>query len=99
MGVYGNRGKCVLKFNRTLYGIKKASANWFEILETGIERRSYNKSHVESCVFYIYDSVILTNIENCVISLHKQEIITSLIDFLKNGSEVYSLIDKGEISK
>ena len=34
-----NKGEWVLKLNRSLYGIKQKSADWFDILNTGIERR------------------------------------------------------------
>ena len=42
MGVDGNRGEWVLKLNKSLYGIKQASANWFDILKTGLESRGYH---------------------------------------------------------
>ena len=35
----GNIVEWVLKLNGPLYGINKASENWFDILKTGIERR------------------------------------------------------------
>ena len=39
MGVDGNRGEWVLKLNKPLYGTNQASANWFDLLKTGIERK------------------------------------------------------------
>ena len=32
MGISGNRGEWVLKSNKSLYGIKQASTNWFDFL-------------------------------------------------------------------
>ena len=32
----GNRVEWVLKLNKLLYGIKQASANWFDIINTGL---------------------------------------------------------------
>ena len=39
MGFDGNIGEWVLNLKKTLYGIKQASENWFDIVETNIERR------------------------------------------------------------
>ena len=43
MGVDANRGEWVLKFKKSLYGIKQASENWFDHLKTGLERRGYHQ--------------------------------------------------------
>ena len=79
MVVDGNRGEWVLKLNRSLYGLKQASANWFDILKTGLERRGYHQSQVDPCVFFRKVSVILTYFDGFVIVSHKQETIISLI--------------------
>ena len=39
MLVDGNRVEWFLKFNESLYGFNKESANLFEILKTGLESR------------------------------------------------------------
>ena len=44
MGVYGNIGEWVLKLNKSLYGLKQASENWFGLLKSGLERRVYHQS-------------------------------------------------------
>ena len=85
MGVYINIGEWVLNLNKSLYGIKKASANWFDLIKTGIERRVYHQYQVEPCVFYRKDSVILTCFYCCVIVSQKQDTITSLIESLNDG--------------
>ena len=76
MVVDGNRGERVLKLNKSLYGLRRASTNWFDILRTGLERRGYHQSQVDPSVFYRKESVILTYVDYCVIVSHKQEIIT-----------------------
>ena len=53
MGVDVNRGEWVPNLNKYLYGIKQASANWFDILKTSLERGGYHKSQVDPCVFHI----------------------------------------------
>ena len=69
----------MLKLDKSQYGLMKASANWFDPLKTGLERRGYNQYQVDPCVFYRKYSVILTYVDNCVIVSHKQETTTLLI--------------------
>ena len=73
MGVDGNRVEWVLKLNKSIYGIKEASENRFDILKNDLERRGYHQSQVDPCLFYIKDSVILTYFYYFVIVSHKQE--------------------------
>ena len=52
MGVDGNRGEWVLNTNKSLYGIKQASENWFDILKNGLERRGYHQYQVDPVVYF-----------------------------------------------
>ena len=47
---------------------------------------------------YRKDSVILTYVDGCVIASHKQDMVTSLVELLKNGTEDYLLTDEVDIS-
>ena len=98
MKVVVNIVKWVLNLNKILYGIQQASADWFNLLKTGLERRGWHKSQVDPCVFYWKYSFILTYIDDCVIVSHKQETITLLTELLHNGPENYVFIDEGDIS-
>ena len=75
MRVHGNMGECLLKLNKSLYGLNQASANWFDPLKIGIERRVYHQSQVDRCVFYRRYSVFLTYVDDCVIVLYKHDAI------------------------
>ena len=44
------------------------------------------------------DSVFFTYVDDCVIVLHRQDTIISLIQSLNNGPENYLLTDEGDIS-
>ena len=52
MGVYGKIGQWVLNLNKSLYGLKQESENWFDPLKTVLERRGYHQSQVDPFVFY-----------------------------------------------
>ena len=50
------------------------------------------------CVFYRKYPVIITYVDDCVILSYNQEMITSLMESLKNGPEGCALTDKADIS-
>ena len=58
----------------------------------------YHKFQVYPCVFCRKYSVILTYVNGCVIASHKQDMVTSLVESLKNGTEDYLLTDEVDIS-
>ena len=58
MGFYVNRVEWGIKLNKSLYGINKASGNWFNPLKNGLERSFYHRSQVEAFVFYGIESVV-----------------------------------------
>ena len=62
--------------------------------KTGLERSGCHQYQVDTCVFYIKDSVILTYVDYCVIVSHKEETITSLIESLNNVTENDVLTDE-----
>jgi len=41
----------VLRLRRSLYGLKQASANWYEKLKAGLELRGFSESVADPCVF------------------------------------------------
>ena len=53
MRVDVKKWKWVLKLNKSLYGLKKASADWFDLLKTGLYSMGYHQYQVDPCVFYI----------------------------------------------
>ena len=71
MGLDVNRREWILKLNKSLYGIKQASAFLFVLLKTDLERRGYHQYQVDPCVFYINDSFILSSVDDFVIVSHK----------------------------
>ena len=62
----------MLKLNISHYGIKYASEDWFDILNTGLDRRFNHRYKVDPCIFYIIESLILTHVDDFVIISHKE---------------------------
>ena len=98
MGIDIKREGWLLNLNNSVYGIKKASENWFYLLKTGLEIRGYHISQADPCVFYRKDTDILTYVYYCVIVFHKQETITLLVESIHNVPEEYALTGEGDIS-
>ena len=42
----------VLKLNKSLYGVKNFSRNWFQHLTNGLKARGFTPSQVDPCILY-----------------------------------------------
>ena len=73
----------VLKFNKSLYGLKQGSLNWFEHLRKGLEARDYVQSRVDPCVFLRADSIVLCYVDDCIIIAKENHIIDDLVTSFK----------------
>ena len=47
----GERKQHVLRLRKSLYVLKQASANWYDMLKKGLELRGFQESIVDPCVF------------------------------------------------
>ena len=50
-GSEGNNKFYVLRLRKSLYGLKQASANWYDMLRKGLEIRGFKESVADPCVF------------------------------------------------
>ena len=50
----------ILKLNKSLYGPKQASYNWYEKLKKGLEDRGFTKSQVDPCLYLKDGMIVLT---------------------------------------
>ena len=57
-GAGDNRRTYVLKLNWSLYGLRQASMNWYDMLKKGLEDRGFKESGADPCVFMKEDMII-----------------------------------------
>ena len=79
--------KYVIKLNKSLYGLKQAAHNWFELLKSSLESRGYDhQSATDPCVFIKKDSIVLVYVDDCLIFSRKNSGISDrLIHSLTHG--------------
>ena len=96
----GSKGKYVIKLNKSLYGLKQAAHNWFQLLKSGLEARGYEQqSETDQCVFLGKNSIVLVYVDDCIIFSKKGSgIANKLISSLKDGHENFKFTDEGDIS-
>jgi hypothetical protein len=48
-----NKSKCyILKLNKSLYGLKQASLNWFEKLKQNLIDHGFHPSAIDPCLYF-----------------------------------------------
>ena len=77
----------ILKLNKSLYGLKNSSRNWFQHLINGLKSRGFTQSQVDPCVLYREDSIILVYVDDCIIFSRSKSVNDTIVESLKNGPE------------
>ena len=65
---YGEIFSYVLNMNKNLYGLKQASLNWYDKLRDGLLARDFVPSVIEPCFYVKYGMIILTYVDDFIIS-------------------------------
>ena len=81
------------------YGLKQSSANWYDFLKKGLERRGFRESKADPCVFTKKGMIILTYVDDCILITNKKETLDQFIHSLANGIEKFEFTDEGAIDK
>ena len=95
LGDESNRWKCVLKLNKSLYGLKQASHNWYMKLKEALESREF----VPPCIFMKKGLVVLVYVDDCIIISDNKLKIQHLVYSLSTGSEEFVLTQEGTLDK
>ena len=64
----------------------------------GHHNHGFNPSHVDPCIFYWENAIIITYIDDCIILYRNKSVFDALIDSLKNGPKKIDLTDEGDIN-
>ena len=89
----------VLKLNKSLYGLKQGSNNWFEKLKKGSIDRQFSQSQVDPCVFMGSGCIVMTYVDDCIIIADAEYKIDNLIKSMHGGKEKFVFTDEGSIDK
>lgn len=70
MDPLGDANNCrdyVLKLNNSLYGLKKASHNWYKKLKQLLFKRKFTPSKIDPCIFIKNGVILLVYVVHCTI--------------------------------
>jgi hypothetical protein len=94
-----NESKCyILKLNKSLYGLKQASLNWFKELKQGLIDHGINLSAIKPCLYLRNGMIIISYIDDSIILSDSMKDINTLVESMNDGCEGYVLTDKGDIN-
>eukprot|EP00956_Cyclotella_meneghiniana_P030674 scaffold78001_cov41-Cyclotella_meneghiniana.AAC.5 len=71
-----DRWKYVLKLNKSLYGLKQASHNWYMKLKKALEVREFKASEIDPCIFLKPGIIVLVYVDDCIITGPEQFVLT-----------------------
>ena len=94
-----NKGRYVLKLNKSLYGLKQASHNWYNKLKQAMLDRDFKPSKIYTCIFMKSGVIMLVYVDDCIIISDSMMKIDYLIQTLQNGSENFVLTVEDTIDK
>ena len=94
-----NKRAYVIELKSSLYGLKQSSANWYDCLKKGLERRGFSESKADPCVFLKKGMIILTYVDDCILISDKKETLQQFIHSLANGIEKFEFTDEGPMDK
>ena len=97
VGPNGDRKGVVLKLNKSLYGLKQASHNWFHYLADALRKRGFIQSQADQCVWFKEGIVLLQYVDDLLIVGINDEIIAQFKKDLAKGDENFVFTDGGDL--
>ena len=70
---------------------KQSSANWYDCLKKGLERRGFRESKADPCVFMKKGMIILTYVDDFILIANKKETLDQFIHSLENDMKISNL--------
>jgi hypothetical protein len=89
----------VLKLNKSLYGLKQASSNWYKHLTSSLSKRNFSQSKNDRCVFFKKGIIVLVYVDDCIIIGKSQSDIKSFVDSLRSGNENFDFTEEGSLEQ
>jgi hypothetical protein len=89
----------VLKLQKSLYGLKQASFNWYRKLCAGLKDQGFKASTVDQCLYMRKGMMILVYVNNCIIIGKDMDEIDQFVLSMQNSPENFVLMDEGSIDK
>jgi hypothetical protein len=84
---------------KSCYGLKQASYNWFKKLRKGLTTCNFIQSQVDKCAFFQKDCILLMYVNDCIILGKDVAIVDAIIFSLKGSNDNFDLVDQGSIDK
>ncbi len=95
-----NEPKCyILKLNKSLYGLKQASLNWFKKLKRGLIDHGFHPSAINPCFYFKKGMIIITYMDDCIIVSNSMKYTNTFVTSMKDGPKEYVFTDEGDINK
>ncbi len=96
-GKNSNDKSYILKLEKSCYGLKQASANWYNMLQPALHSRWYKDSAADFYVFLCQDLVVLVYVNDCILITRTNQPLKNCS--LKYGSENFIFADEGDLNK
>ena len=90
-----HRSDYVLKLKKNLYGLKQASYNWSELLNTGLFKLGFKQSKVDPCLYLKDDIICAIYVDDTIFWAPKDSIIDKTISELRALN--FDLTDEGDV--
>jgi hypothetical protein len=89
----------VLKLNKSLYGLKQASSNWYKHLTSALLNRQLTQSNNDKCVFFKEGLIVLVYVDDCIIVGKSDSHISNFIESLRSGKEKFDFTEEGNLEQ